>query len=179
MWTVNAPAVSFDDNDRDRISLVECKRGQTFPIKKNIRQLDEHSVRCARSYYFCLSSLFALLEFLQWPFRLVAQLCVANSKSHILLNTQSKGENGKESSDWLCHRTRCKEIPHHIRLRFYNRSREWTSVFFYGLRLFVIVVAVAVDFSDTRNEPQNYIIICPLHHDELSTSFALHLQSIV
>lgn len=46
VWTVNAPAVSFDDNDRDRRSLVECKRGQTFRIKKiHRRQLDEHSVR--------------------------------------------------------------------------------------------------------------------------------------
>lgn len=46
VWTVNAPAVSFDDNDRDRRSLVECERGQTFRIKKIYRrQLDEHSVR--------------------------------------------------------------------------------------------------------------------------------------
>lgn len=128
----NAPAVPFDDNenDRDGISLVDCERGQTFQIKKTRQR---RAVCAIISNYFLLFGPFFPLEFLQQcPFRLVVCVFVANSKSHIFAQqrTQSDGKR-KKWNDWLCHRTRSNEMPQHIPLRFYNRTRasEWVCSF--------------------------------------------------
>lgn len=117
----SAPAVSQGDNDRDGISLVECKRGQTIPIIKNTRQRQQTLCAIISNYSSSLTSSSVRLRTVQCPSPSVhynwlcvwptAKVVYISSTSHS--STRPTNDTRKKWSDWLCHRTRTNGIPKH------------------------------------------------------------------